>query len=454
MNIIRTHCLALATLLTITSSCSSWLEPESKVDPDRNSLLSTVAGMEDAFTGIYATLSHKDLYGRTLTYYVPSILAGHYGMVGNDIEYWMKYPYNRTTGSYDETAIITIDRIWSRLYNLIANTNSIIEYAVAYDPEESNNDICHAKGEALGLRGFLHFELLRYFGEPYTPDADTQGIPYMDSMSQSASPFLSAELTVEKIINDLEYSLVLMEDSDDKGRLRFGHTAALATLARVYIYAGNYEKAYNYAVRAMNEHSDYVSWYDPDSTSNDRLMESELIFALDVSRLDEYAAGWIVPGGAGRKNNIMVLTQAGEYYYDETEDIRYQLWVSNIGYDRYCNKFDLSATVHLMPMIRLSEMAYIAAETAPSETDGIAYLNIVRTNRGLAPLADNGSVDLDNELAKEYQREFICEGQLWHFYKRKLYKNIPGNSNFKGRTELYTFPIPEDETIFGNHSIQ
>lgn len=452
MEKMRIKYLLAAILLSVVSSCNSWLEPESAVDPDRNALLESPEGIEDALTGIYASLSHKDLYGRTLTYFIPSILAGHYGMVGTDIEHWMKYPYDPENSSYSETAIIDIDRVWSRLYNVIANANSIIEYTKSVDADEKDASMRHAKGEALGIRGFIHFELLRYFGRPYALGAEIHSIPYMDEMSAVAHPALTNREVTEKIIMDLENALALTADASDGNIMRFGHTAILATLARVHLYANDMEKAHLYAVRAIKECPASVTWYNPTSGTDDNLLKCELIFALNISRMNEYAAGWILPGGIGRKNTIMVLTQAAEYYYDESGDIRNELWVTSIGYDLYCKKFDLASSCPLMPMIRLSEMAYIAAETASSHTDGIAFLNTVRTHRGLSPLPDDGTVNLCDEIAKEYQREFLCEGQLWHFYKRKMYANIPGNSYFAGRMNLYTFPIPEDETIFGNVS--
>lgn len=450
-----THIRTLLTvaLLSVLSSCNEWLEPDSKVDPDRRRLLESAEGIEDAFTGIYASMSHKELYGRALTYYIPSILAGNYGMTGTDIDHWMTYPYAEAYGPVDDFAIIDIDRIWSRLYNLIANANSIIEYVESADPEEADERLREAKGEALGLRGFLHFELLRYFAPPYAISTDAKGIPYMEKMSAVATDFLSQEIILGKITHDLQHSLQLTENGRDTGRLRFNRTAVLATLARVFLYAGEHSSARDYAVRVLEEHPASVFWHDPEKGTQDKLFKSELIFALNVSRLKEYASGWILPGGIGRKSTIMVITQAGEYYFDEPDDIRKELWIASIGFDRYCDKFSPDSSMPLMPMIRLSEMAYIAAECASTHEEATSYLNLVRAHRGMKPLAEDGAGVPQDEIRKEYQREFLCEGQLWHFYKRTLTANIPGNSNFRGRTDLYTFPQPEDELIFGNASI-
>lgn len=441
-----------ALLLLPAVSCNRWLEPGSEVEPDRGTLLESPEGVEDAFTGIYATMSHKDLYGRALTYYIPSILAGHYGMTGTDIAHWMSYPYNADYGQCNEFAIIDIDRIWRRLYNLVANANSIIEYASAADPEERDPRLRAAKAEALGLRAFFHFELLRYFSEPYALNPEGRGIPYMTGLTQTAGDFLTIREVTEKILADLTRSLEAGEGTPDPGRLRFNRTAALATLARVHQFRGEAALAREYALRGISERPAYVDWHDPAAPEGYRPLESELIFALNVSRMEEYAAGWVLPGGLGRKSTIMVLTQAGEYYFDEPDDIRNSLWITSIGYDRYCSKFDLSAEKPLMPMIRLSEMAYIASEGAESPAEALAWLNRVRTARGMEPFAEDASVNIPEEIAAEYRREFICEGQLWHYYKRTMATDIPGNNNFRGRIALYTFPIPEDEWIFGNVS--
>jgi hypothetical protein len=59
-------------------------------------------------------------------------------------------------------------------------------------------------------------------------------------------------------------------------------------------------------------------------------------------------------------------------------------------------------------------------------------------------------VSLMNEISKEYQREFIGEGQLFYFYKRlnkqsiKSYKNITIEMN----DTKYKFLLPKTEVQF------
>src|SRR5699024_719330 len=63
---------------------------------------------------------------------------------------------------------------------------------------------------------------------------------------------------------------------------------------------------------------------------------------------------------------------------------------------------------HVQPMIRISEMYYIAAETATDKNTALGYLNTVRFHRGLNDLPN--SADIDEELKKAYAKEFYGEG--------------------------------------------
>ena len=47
------------------------------------------------------------------------------------------------------------------------------------------------------------------------------------------------------------------------------------------------------------------------------------------------------------------------------------------------------------------------------------------------------------EIQNEYQREFICEGQLFYFYKRQ------GVAEINGQQVKYQLPKPDDELEFG-----
>ena len=128
-------------------------------------------------------------------------------------------------------------------------------------------------------------------------------------------------------------------------------------------------------------------------------------------------------------------------YEENTADVRYQYW-----FEPYMNyfliaKFYQNAIVaryfqERLPLIRLSEMYYIAAECAVSTSDGVDYLEKVRMNRGLVSFPLNRSMsreELLQEIRKEYRKEFWGEGQLWFYYKRN---SITDFSEYMTNTDL------------------
>ena len=72
-----------------------------------------------------------------------------------------------------------------------------------------------------------------------------------------------------------------------------------------------------------------------------------------------------------------------------------------------------------MPLIRLSEVYYIAAECAEEPETRFGYLNEVRRHRFI-PILDSRDpqIDLENEIYKEYAKDFLGEGQLFFYMKR------------------------------------
>ena len=75
-------------------------------------------------------------------------------------------------------------------------------------------------------------------------------------------------------------------------------------------------------------------------------------------------------------------------------------------------------------------------------------LNEVRTNRGLRLLSKNLTEKaVEDEIFKEYKKEFYQEGQLFYYYKRKNRLNIDGYGS-DADSKIYVLPLPNDEIEF------
>ena len=58
---------------------------------------------------------------------------------------------------------------------------------------------------------------------------------------------------------------------------------------------------------------------------------------------------------------------------------------------------------------------------------------------------------IKEEIYKEYRKEMIGEGQLFYYYKRLKYMNIPGSA-ISGNDDVYVLPMPDNEIEFGNRN--
>jgi starch-binding outer membrane protein, SusD/RagB family len=120
----------------------------------------------------------------------------------------------------------------------------------------------------------------------------------------------------------------------------------------------------------------------------------------------------------------------------------------------YAKKFwadnETNVKQRLIPLIKLAEMYYIAAEAAATPEEGVVFLNTVRTARLIPALpATITAANLDAELLKEYRKESYGEGQLWFYYKRKNTTTIPDGVGNPMTAAKYVFPYPQTEIEFG-----
>ena len=71
-------------------------------------------------------------------------------------------------------------------------------------------------------------------------------------------------------------------------------------------------------------------------------------------------------------------------------------------------------------------------------------LNLVRKMRGLTePLTDLNPDAIQQEIQKEYEREFLGEGQLFFYHKRQ------GTKNIATANAVYKLPMPDLEIDLG-----
>lgn len=471
--------LIICTVISLVSlcSCGDWLNVEPKTNIDETDLFKNEQGFKEALTGIYIKMCSTNLYGRELTYGFMDILAQRYENAQNqsanynDASVWYTYPSTKTQ-TYT-------DNFWSEIYNIIANLNNLlsnIESKGSVITTEGYRDII--KGEALGLRSFLYFDLLRMFGPVYKDNSSSPSIPYRTEFNRDVAKLLPANEVVENIISDLLEAEKLL-DADpmnitfptsgaetgflDNRFNRMNKYAVKAELARAYMYKGDKTNAALKAQEVIDatktDSSERQFTLITDNTQ-DKLGSTELIFALNMDsetfpnqvEEDLVVTSWsYYTVSSSRLNAIFDIT------VDGTNDMRYKegcgFSVSTDGavtlkYSQ--DNLPSPALENTMPLIRLPEMYYILAECAASLDDAAEELSVVRTARGVEEVELSSEDDRKVQLEKEYRKEFYAEGQLWYFYKRLGYETFLNCPVEKMTESNYRFPVPDDETALGN----
>lgn len=451
----------------ILSGCADWIDVSPKTDVKADELFTSEDGFKSALTGIYGRMTKGENYGGNLTFTFLEQLVQRYdnyrtGTVTEESRADI-YDYKN-----QESSKSSIKTIWSNMYTNIANINNLLKNLETNGEAiitEGYRDLI--KGEALGLRAFHYFDLLRLWGPVYSLDSTAKIIPWRDQFSFEKVPLIAANELAGKILNDLQQAEGLLEEDKmdyaynpfetfvGERKHRMNKYAVKALMARVYLYIGNKTKAAEYARDVI----DHCGLKLVRNNQKDVSMYGETLFCLGMFNMEEKLSEYW-------KNTLLMNTELwisaenAEAVFEKTtcgiNDIRYK---KNYGFihgnnQLMCRKY-LGEEVLMkekIPLIRLSEMYYILAESV-SLDESITYINLVRNTRGISRIYDIQSSSNYTEevrietLLKEYQKDFFAEGQFFYFLKRhdrKTFHRCPVEE-----MTYYVFPLPDDEVEYG-----
>ncbi|MBO9153576.1 RagB/SusD family nutrient uptake outer membrane protein [Chitinophaga sp. GCM10012297] len=482
----------LITIITICTlaSCSKWLDVTPASEVSKDALFSTEDGFKEAVNGMYGRLTKEDLFGRELTAGTLDALAQNYTVDVNDPWRYrptMQYNYQ------DQYFMSRRDEIWKGLYNVVANANLILENVDAKKNLFKGVNYELVKGEALAMRAYCHFDLLRLFAGSYAVDKSGKGIPYTTSFSNKTPEMKKVEEALDLVIKDLLDAKELLRATDpirspgykvgypegdttteadapdlflQERRHRLNYYAVCGELARAYLYKGDKDAALGNALEVIGSakfpFTKATDFLNPDDEKKDRILYKELIFGIYAPNANQTLRDVIDNGIAALYLQPAECRSIYEVGGVGAEDYRYKQWFeerssaagSYLRVMKYTRDGDRNLHNLMLPAMRLSEMYYIAAECTfdknPAEAWG--YFNTVRLNRGIGvSLSDPSRTVFMNELLKEARKEFFSEGQLFYMYKR-LNANIAGpqGSVISAGNAVFVLPFPDDEIAYGN----
>ena len=482
-------------------SCSKWLDVRPEDEIAEEDAFTSGDGFRHALNGIYYSMESQNMYGMYLTWGIPDALGQVYSYsysMSNELENAAEYEWE------NKNLKPVLEAMWKETYYVVANCNNLIQQIRDADP-----DMFYAKskeksaiwGEALALRAFLQFDMLRlYAPAPITNPGNRKFVPYVQEYPSYVSQLKTVDECLTAIVEDLRTAKELLWKTDSANTFtqgvfdvpgsgestfltrrgyRLNYWAATALLARVYLYA---QKG-NEALEQANEIIEFATTkgafpFRNNASNGDIKFYSDVIWGLHVIDLSKIYSTVNRIENVRDQHYLEVCNVEGNYFGEDMtqrngvwqcNDRRFTYWIEDMNnyhyyyrfkkYDeeKYVSYINISNT--MVPLVRMSEMYYVAAEILANQGDeGLtkakSYLKLVKQGRGLRA-TDNSMLAVDNALSSDdfmnvlindMRRDWIGEGQTFYIYKR-LNKDIPGDrSSIAASEKVFVIPLPDGET--------
>lgn len=411
------------------SACESVLNILPPLDLANEAALTNTRGVQTALTGAYSTsggLSDGSLVsGNCVTageLWADQVIASSPGFGQLQI-------VNRNLNFFNDQG----RPIWQNGYGVINRVNNILDALPTINDASIGAVRDAIRGESLFLRGWMYFELVRYFAQPwgFTADNSHPGVVLRTTPTKGSVGLAKARATVaetyKQIIDDLTEAERLLPASNSG---RANKAAAAGLLARVYFQQNDFTNAAAAANRVASAgaalNSDVREVFDKNDTP-------EAVFQL-LSTDQNNAAGAV-------NGNFRAVDFDSPFYLDDayartlfssatTGDKRRNLFLQRDGLT-FTTKFD--RLVMNVPIIRYAEILLIRAEaTAQTNATGaLADLNAIRQRAGLPALTGLTGQALIDAIRRERSIELIAEGNRYHELKRtrQSLRSTPWNGN-------------------------
>ncbi|MBO9632649.1 MAG: RagB/SusD family nutrient uptake outer membrane protein, partial [Chitinophagaceae bacterium] len=412
--------VSLAVILCC-SGCKKWLDvqPEDRLSDEK--LFEGADGYRIALNGVYQQISTPYCYGRTLSWGLATAMAQEYdpNMIDYDMYQAMAYNWDYSNVKSE------LSTFWGTTYNSIANCNKII-----HEIQKADTNIFPLRtverdlilGEAKGLRGLLHFELLKLFGPAPGKNRNAIAIPYQLEYPSYVTAPVSVSTVMANVIKDLEEAqqLVVKNDtvtnrtamsqklqsllsgsSTTQGGLffnfrmhRLNYVAIQGLLARAYLYNGDRANALKKADFLYKTYgpAGRLKWWafttESDSKGENKYtkMVDDVILAFYDSRLIEYVNSfkgtWYDFGVARNDVNRYMPPNERDYRRNLIDEARYvsAKWNENPSTWQWRKEQN-----SIIPVLRFSEIYYILAECLFEDgktAEALTVLNQIRNARG------------------------------------------------------------------------
>ena len=458
-------------LLCCITACNDWLEVAPQAEKEEAEMFEKEVGFRNVLIGAYIRMKSNNLYGEDLTYGSIEMLAQHWTNT-DDLGKYLK-AYN-----YEQSVVETkINSFYGNLYKVIADVNGLLNNIDARKEMFEGNNFEIIKGEALAIRAFCHFDVLRLFGPVPTNLSEGTILPYVTTVSIVPNRLVSYNDFTTKLLADLDEAERCLEGNDPiltasikelstlevaqddnflcDRQMRMNYYAVCALKARVQLWLGNKNEALKYAQKVIdakdpNGNVMFRLGSATDCANGDLIFSSEHIFNLNVYNLSDFKIS--------AANTFYTNSTALKYFWaSETTDIRRgKMWKEVYDdywwtYYYYITKYTQATNMPVwaknsIPLFRLAEMYLIAMECGSIQNANDLYKEVCIA-RDITPVTFGSTEELSETLILEYNREFYGEGQAFYAYKRLGRSKIFGTSTV-GSALIYVLPLPKAESLY------
>ena len=457
------------------ASCDGFLEQEPELSQSNELTLSSYDGLNNATAGLYTML-------QSASWYDGEYILSSEMRCGNAKKPKFEAGSGRLRGytdwsNYSETGT---SPVWSYAYYTITWANNVINAIPNINIEAerfaTQKDLDNIKAEAMFMRAFCYHNLVTTYGQPYTYQPESLGVPVV-TVTENGTPARNTVAEVyTQIVADLTEADTLMADNYVRAGVSDPVAAASkpaiqALLSRVYLYMGEWQKAADYATKVINSGkfnlagaADYKTMFSAAIAPRG----GEYIFEVYGDKLNGYwdESGWthlsyITNFGDNGSADICATMDLINLYEDG--DVRLAMYQEHNG-EYYCGKYTGKEGVQPrttnVPIIRVSEMylnraeaiingAKVAGVTAQSDLAALA------AKRGCSVAAAT-----PQGVFEERRRELAFEGHIHYDYARcKKSMTRTDFDDLKNKdvafpSHMWALPIPKREMEANPNMVQ
>lgn len=438
--------LQLVVISALMISCDSFVEvdlPESQLT--KTTVFQDFTTADAAMADVYAKVRDRGVLTGT-----QNGISNYLGNYADELTYYGS-PNNSNLDFYTNTVLPSnsaITLFWNNSYNQIYGVNAILEGVTA--SALTIQQKAQLEGEALFVRGLLHFYLLQLFGD----------IPYIQTTDYRANSTISRmpeNLVYASIITDLKAASALLLPSysvSNTERVRPNSLAVKALLARVYLYKGDWDNANKMATDVIDNNSPYIFETNPDKVFLKGSTETIWQF---------------MPGAAGKNTDegvvfilnsgppqLVALTQSLVNSF-AANDLRKSRWIGSVsnasGTWHYAAKYKearfTAASREYSIVLRLTEQYLIRAEARAQLEDLIGAkkdLNKIRMRAALTDILSDSKEEILEVIQQERRKELFTEfGHRFFDLKRTQKLDAVLSVKPGWNTNDRLLPIPESE---------